>query len=111
MATNSELLDLSMRLVRLEVERQMLQRKLIVQQADLQDFEVSLFKLCISSYCEGIIFFRERKQLLEKLSDDTYCDGVYSEISNQAITFFDYDHNRLIQINFGVNCYDYSAME
>ena len=111
MIVDLDLLNYSKKLVQLEVERQELQKELIVQKANLQDFESNLFKVCVVDFYKEVTFFQTRDQLLEKLSDDTYCDTVYSEISKSTITFFDYNHDKLLQIDFEDEYCDYTTIE
>ena len=98
MIHNLELLQYSVELTRMAVAREALQRKLIIQTADLQDFESNLFRLCVLDFAEEVDFLKDRSSLLQKLSDDNYCNEVYSTISNGIITFFYCNHTPLIQM-------------
>ena len=80
------------------VDKEALHKKLITQTADLQDFESNLFKLCVLDFAEDVQFLKERSFLLQKVSDDLYCDGIYSVVSNGIITFFDYGDTPLLRL-------------
>ena len=110
MVQSTELLRYSVELTKLTVNREILRNKLITQTADLQDFESNLFKLCVLDFAEEITFLKERSNLLNKVSDQNYCDEVYSVISNGTITFYDNSNTPLIRLTLN-NVYESNEEE
>lgn len=98
MVKSIELLRYSVELIRISFDKEELSKKLIVQTANLQDFASNLFKLCVLDFSNEVTFIEDRSKLLAKLSDESYCDGVYSVVSNGIITFYDYDDNSLLRL-------------
>lgn len=98
MVRSTELLHYSMRLAEMAVNKEVLRQRLITQTADLQDFESNLFKLCVLDFAEECTFLKERSKLLAKISDESYCDSVYSVVSKGVITFFDENDVPLVKL-------------
>lgn len=98
MIQDTELLRYSVELMRMAVDKEDLHRKLIKHTADLQDFESNLFKLCVVELWHDVTFLKERTLLLRKVTDNSYCDEVYSVVSNGMITFFDCNDTPLIRL-------------
>lgn len=98
MIRSAELLKYSFELIKMAIDKESLHKRLIIQTADLQNFESSLFKLCVLHFSNEVTFITEKASLLEKVTNENYCDGVYSVVSNGLITFFDSDDEPLIRL-------------
>ena len=71
---------------------------LICSKADLSDYESNLFKLCVLDFSSDVVFIQERRQLLEKVTDESYCDEVYSVIHDGSIVFYQENGTPLLRI-------------
>lgn len=98
MIYNAELLQYSVELIKMAVNKETLHKRLIIQTADLQNFESNLFKLCVLDFAEDVTFLKDKSFLLNKVTEDSYCDGVYSVISKGIITFYDCENSPLIRL-------------
>ena len=102
MVQDPELLQYSAELVRMTVKRDVLAKRLIVETADLQAFESDLFKLSVSEFAQDVTFLKDRDVLLQKVTDESYCESVRAVVSKGKITFYDYEHSPLIQLILNV---------
>lgn len=77
---------------------QVLHQELICSRADLDVFETYLFKFCVLSFNKAVVFIKEKEYILDHIDDNDYCDGVYSVVSEDAITFYEENGTPLLYI-------------
>lgn len=98
MVNNPELLKLSLELAKLAVSIENTRRSLITKTADLNSYETALFKLCLTEFYDEVDFLVDKKSLISKITDDAYCDEVYSVVSRGIITFYDGDNTPILKL-------------
>lgn len=96
MVKSTELLQCITALIEMSKEREALARRLIIHTADIQAFESDLFRICVLEFTDEVTFLKDRNTLLQKVTDESYCDGVRSVISSKRITFYDPNDNPIL---------------
>ena len=98
MSTDFEFLHYFKELLKMVVEIDSLRKELITRTADLQEYELNLFRLLVLNYYEGVTFLVDRKTLINKLDNSEYCDKIYSILECGMVTFYSDNNVPLIRV-------------
>lgn len=98
MSIDFEFLHYFKELFKMVAEIDSLRTELITRTADLQEYELNLFRLLVSDYYEGVTFLVDRVTLINKLDNPEYCDKIYSILEYGMITFYDDNNTPLIRV-------------
>lgn len=98
MSTDFEFLHYFKELLKMVVEIDSLRKELITRTADLQEYELNLFRLLVLNYYEGVTFLVDRATLINKLDNPEYCDKIYSISEYGVVTFYNDNNVPLIRV-------------
>lgn len=99
---SSELNEYGIELARMICLSADLHTKLVKAKADLQEYERSLFVVLVSDFYDEITFLEDPEVIIPKLDDIDFLDGLYSNVEDGVITFYDSTASPLITYRLSI---------
>lgn len=72
--------------------------ELIKRKAEFQSLTSQLFRLCVLKFYKDVVFLQDRSEIYSRVDNETYCEGVYTIVNDDEITFYDSDDTPILRL-------------